>query len=324
MSDHKTSVASPSATSSQASPDGRLPCDSPGSRTISRCGRVVLRASLSAWLEQASGQEIHVTWLRPFSISSQSVVLQCSSASRLQRQLKKTTGLTLYSLSWKRKVTPAQRMYCQLQASALRTNATDYFSRPFAWTTPSHSDGRRGWSGITANMTGSSLAQQAKMTSWHTAIANDAKGSDYSTSAGRKILKLGGEAKLAIWPTSSATDHKGGYQGGRIRNGKLSVDRLDVAAQLVMPDCPVRITETGEVLTGSSAGMDASGPLNPEHSRWLMGYPAAWGYSKDMVTPSYLKSLPGSSAQLLSQLMRLNEAIYRNRLAWEQFNAISS
>ena len=34
------------------------------------------------------------------------------------------------------------------------------------------------------------------------------------------------------WPTPSATDHKGGYQGGRIRNGKWSVDRLDVAAQL--------------------------------------------------------------------------------------------
>lgn len=404
MSDQKTCVASSSATSSPESADGHLPLNSPESRMISRCGREVLRASLSVWLAQASGQEIHVTWLRPFSISLQSVALQSSLASRLGPQLKKTTGLMLYSLNWKRKVTPAGRMYYQLQASARRTSVTEYFLERRGWTTASYSDGQRGGQGITSGMTGSSLAQQAKMAhwstpriggeseraetwlerkkleyeiapgkgigapavgvqaqlaSWHTPISNDARGSDYSTSAGKKILKLGGEAKMATWPTTgcsderstapqealngwyrengtkiqkrlqdvaatanwptaSATDHKGGYQGGRIRNGKLSVDRLDVAAQLVMPDYPIRITTNGEVLTGSSAGMSVSGQLNPEHSRWLMGYPAAWGYSKDMVTPSYLKSQPGSSANLLSQLMRLTEAIFRNRISREK------
>jgi hypothetical protein len=34
------------------------------------------------------------------------------------------------------------------------------------------------------------------------------------------------------WPTPTTRDHKGGYQGGRIRNGKISTDTLDVAAQL--------------------------------------------------------------------------------------------
>ena len=34
------------------------------------------------------------------------------------------------------------------------------------------------------------------------------------------------------WPTPTTRDHKGGYIGGRIRNGKLSTDTLDVAAQL--------------------------------------------------------------------------------------------
>ena len=33
------------------------------------------------------------------------------------------------------------------------------------------------------------------------------------------------------WPTSSTRDHKGGYNGGRIRNGKVSKDTLDVAVQ---------------------------------------------------------------------------------------------
>ena len=34
------------------------------------------------------------------------------------------------------------------------------------------------------------------------------------------------------WPTPTTRDHKGGYQGGRIRNGKISTDTLDVTAQL--------------------------------------------------------------------------------------------
>jgi len=34
------------------------------------------------------------------------------------------------------------------------------------------------------------------------------------------------------WPTPTTRDHKGGYQGGRIRNGKISTDTMDVAAQL--------------------------------------------------------------------------------------------
>ena len=33
------------------------------------------------------------------------------------------------------------------------------------------------------------------------------------------------------WPTASTRDHKGGYTGGRIRNGKVSMDTLDVAVQ---------------------------------------------------------------------------------------------
>jgi site-specific DNA-cytosine methylase len=38
-----------------------------------------------------------------------------------------------------------------------------------------------------------------------------------------------------------------------------------------------RRTASGVILTGCSAGMESGDPLSPEHSRWLMGYPAAWG-----------------------------------------------
>ncbi|WP_225578870.1 hypothetical protein [Novacetimonas hansenii] len=41
-------------------------------------------------------------------------------------------------------------------------------------------------------------------------------------------------------------------------------------------DQPIRITASGQVLTGSDAGTVSSGQLNPEFSLWLMGFPAAW------------------------------------------------
>lgn len=372
MSNQKTCEASPSAISSQELQGGHSPSSSQASQTLSRCGRVVHRASLLAWLEQAAGKTMNVTWLRPFSISLQSVALQSSLASKLRRQSRKTSGSMLYSLNWKRKVTPAGRMYYQLQASARHTNVTDYFSALYGWTTPSHSDGRRGGTGITPGMSGSSLAQQVKMANWSTPRIGGSnetleswlnrKQKEYETYPGKGIgtpsvdvqaqmanwptcgcsddrhpcpthaqgwyredgskrqKRLQDVAGMASWPTTSARDHKGGYLGGRIRNGKLSTDTLDVTVQLVMPDYPIRITVGGIVLTGCTAGMNDSGPLNPEHSRWLMGYPAAWGYSKDMVMPSFHKSLLGSSVNLSSQLVRLAEAIFRNRLAREAFN----
>ena len=44
-------------------------------------------------------------------------------------------------------------------------------------------------------------------------------------------LRTSGNAS-GSWPTPTTRDHKGGYQGGRIRNGKISTDTLDVTAQL--------------------------------------------------------------------------------------------
>ncbi|ELZ0425190.1 hypothetical protein SQ022_004672 [Salmonella enterica] len=162
------------------------------------------------------------------------------------------------------------------------------------WTTPAASDGTRGGTGITPGMSGSSLAQLSKM---------------------------------AGWPTPTTTAGKGGYQGGRIRNGKLSTDRLDVAAQIAgwptpttsndRSPCPqeamktyrdngtkiqkrlqdlaaiatpARLTASGEMLTGCSAGMESGGQLNPELSRWLMGLPDAWASCAPTETPSLRRS----------------------------------
>lgn len=286
MSDPQTYGDSPNAISSPELQDGHSHYDSPESRRLRAAGRAVRRASHLVWLENKSGSKIPVTWLQPFSTLSQSLILQCYLGSRLETLLG-NTGSILYSWTWKQKVTSAGLLYFQQAVRARPTSET--------------------------------------------------------------------ELSLAPWPTAAARDHKGGYEGGRMRNGKFSTDTLDVAAQLAsypaplaayptpltvpdspksrgqlsgsfrrlmepcLPDldAPVRITSSGQMLTGSDAGMGISGPLNPAHSRWVMGFPPVWDDCAVMAMPSSRKSARTSSEPLSALLLRLSEAIFNNRVARE-------
>jgi hypothetical protein len=96
---------------------------------------------------------------------------------------------------------------------------------------------------------------------------------------------LGSKVHFAGWPTPLAADSR-----GRAGAAAHKDSELPNAVCKVIHDQPARLTATGEMLTGSSAGMESGGQLNPAHSRWLMGLPPAWDDCAPMATRLSRKS----------------------------------
>ena len=172
-------------------------------------------------------------------------------------------------------------------------------AEPTSWSTPAAHDAKgtdyRRYSedGI-ADGRSCALQDPAQLASWPTPRAEER---DQHNSADSYVA-LSKAVRLTSWATPRSTeaghstgspDRAEGYRG-RLEDQVFLAGRPTPAAgdddKTVEP---ARLTASGRMLTGSSAGTENGGQLNPEHSRWLMGYPAGWTSSAATATPSSRK-----------------------------------
>lgn len=267
----------------------------------------------SSWLEylQAldSGQDHHLasrlalpvslsdltipdTSRQSLSGSSESANLNIFLESRLRQQLE-STGSILYSLTWKIKATPAGRQYCQRAASAPRTSVIDSSLVRSNWPTVTTIDNNQvAGEGAAANhpARGTTLGGAVHLASWPTPTTRDHKDGAECLNVPINSL-LGRQVWLTGWatPTTEANTHCYGPQK-TIHLKTFGEARLANHADTwpqgtkanlkgfteLRQNQPIRITASGQMLTGSDAGMESSGQLRPGHSRWVMGFPISW------------------------------------------------
>ena len=239
----------------------------------------------------------------------------------LGRQLQKNLegrGSTLYKLAWSERVTPGGLRYFQQRASALPKSDIVCFGDLAGWPAPTKGNGDGGQNEANTSTTGRrpdgskatvSLNQVARAAGWAAPGARDWKDSPGMSTTGTnpdgtertRLDQLPRQATLAGWPVPRATD---GDKNVRTLEGALSeIERKGAPqdlAQAALICGPARLTASGELLTGSTAGMTSGGQLNPALSRWLMNYPPEWDDCAVTAMPSSRRKPQSSSKPTLT------------------------
>jgi len=270
MSTPPTWLASLSATSSLESESGRTHFAEQVGQMIGRYGLAHVLASLSPRQAKAAGLMMSDISGPLGTTSSTSATLQSCLANRLRAKTA-SVGSTLFSLTWKFRVTPLGRQIYALRASALRTSDNGFGSWPTA-TTRDWKDGHEQAVPINAL-----LGRVAWLAGWPTTKVADGRGNPYEATENRRS-ELRKTVALAGWPTTTTQDSAGSRAYGY--KGQAFMTLTDAAFS----------ADSGPALTGSPVATASGGQLNPAHSRWLMGLPPAWDDCAPTATRSSRRS----------------------------------
>lgn len=299
MSDQATSKGTPKSTSSPVSASGAMRSDLPDGPTTGPSGRAPARANLSARQAEEAGLLTSGTYGPTGSTSLASANLQASLASKLQAKTA-LGGSTLYKLTWKERVTPLGRQICALRASVVRTSGSDCSLARAGWNTPATTD-HKGGRIRDGKLSTDRLDVTAQLAGWPTPTSNNSTGPGVSGREGGMNLQTA--VQLSGWNTPAASDGNGGKRphpdtsmtGKHPSGRKVNMGLASQAHIGFLKTQPIRLTASGEMLTGSDAAMGSSGQLDPAHSRWLTGLPQEW----DVCAPAVAWKLGGKALTCL-------------------------
>lgn len=150
----------------------------------------------------------------------------------------------------------------------LRNDLLDYQAWAAGWPTPMAGTPAQNGNNAAGN-NDSSRKTVELVSGWPTPKVTDTNGAGNSTNR-QGGMALHTAAQTSGWPTPRARDDHTEGQGQHSPSLPRAVEVL------YRPTGPARLTASGEMLTGSAAGMESGGQLAPSHSRWLMGLPRAW------------------------------------------------